>query len=189
MAFGAVAASCANHRYAQAGVTGDEHVRPEMSDDRSDLCGSFKIGGRTSLVCSLDPGQSPRTTGAPDQGDVLAKASQGIDLDRLMATRRGPPPSVRDLTTGNDAARPVPSGGRAFGSGRAWLAAALINVGIVLVVALGVVLGPPLLECRRQAEIGFFAGDSFRGCLHKAATQRLARLESQLRMAVRDSGH
>ncbi len=122
------------------------------------------------------------------EGDVMAKASQGVDLDRLTTTRLGAASSVRDLTTGRDGTVPGPSNGRAFGGGRAWLAAALVNITIVLAVALGVVLGPPLLECRRKAEIGFFAGDSFQACVHTATTQRLARLESQLRMMVRGSG-
>ncbi|MCJ2080850.1 hypothetical protein [Methylobacterium sp. J-090] len=105
-----------------------------------------------------------------------------------MAGRRAHTLFVRDLKTGFDATPSASFDGKAFGSGRTWLAAAIANIAIVLGVGFCVVLGPPVLECRRQAEIGFSAGGSFQGCVRKATIERLDRLESQLKMMVRGSG-
>lgn len=118
----------------------------------------------------------------------MSKASREIAFDRLMAGRRARTIAVRDLTTASDATPSVSFDGKAFGSGRGWLVAAVANVVIVLGIAFCVVLGPPLLECRRHPQIGFSGGDGFQGCFRKAAAERLDRLESQLRMMVRGSG-
>lgn len=119
----------------------------------------------------------------------MSKTSGDIAFDRLMAGRRAHTQSVRDLTTESDSRRSVSFDGKAFGSGRTWLVAVAANFAIVLGVAFCVVLGPPLLDCRHHPQLGFAAGDGFQGCARKATAERLDRLENQLRMMVRGSGH
>jgi hypothetical protein len=121
--------------------------------------------------------------------DVMARASQKVDLGRLSGTGRSARPLVRDLSTATGGVAPTVSRWRAFGGGRAWLMAVLLNTALFLAVAFSVVLGPPLFECRQRAEAGFFMGDTFSKCVGEGMWQRLERLENHLSMLVRGSGH
>lgn len=118
----------------------------------------------------------------------MAKTTQKVDLDRISGTRRSAGPIVRDLSRPIDGPDPGTSHWRAFSNGRTWLLVTLANLAFFFIVALGTVVGPPVLECREQAKIGFFSSDTFMGCVGEATRKRMEYLENEIGMVLRGSG-
>lgn len=115
----------------------------------------------------------------------MAEISKFRDLDTRMAERRRATGSVRDLTR--------PDRGRTdfekpFLSPLGWLIAVILNIALVLAIGLGAVLVPPLMSCREQSARGFFAGDSFQGCVGRGISVRFQDLDGRLRRMILHSG-
>ncbi|MCI9878911.1 MULTISPECIES: hypothetical protein [Methylobacterium] len=115
----------------------------------------------------------------------MAEISKFRDLDTRMAERRHAGVKVRDLTR--------PDRGRTdfekpFLSPLGWLIAVILNIALVLIIALGAVLVPPLMTCREQSARGFFAGDTFQACAGRGISARFQDLDGRIRKLVLRSG-
>jgi hypothetical protein len=115
----------------------------------------------------------------------VADTSDIRDLDTRMAERRARGVPVRDLSQSRQG---VSDSEKPFLSPLGWLIAVALNIALVLVVALGVVLVPPLLECRTQSARGFFVGDDFQACAMRGISARFQALDGRIRRLILRSG-
>lgn len=73
---------------------------------------------------------------------------------------------------------------------RGWKRSLLLDLLLVAAPLPLVLIVPPYLDCReRHAKIGFFAGESMYSCTRKGVSERWRKLDSRLKMLVRNSGH
>lgn len=115
----------------------------------------------------------------------MSASRQDQSVADMLAARRKRGSTTRDLTDirtlPTDAPTKVASPGK-------WLTRIVVHVGILAAIGAAIVLAPPLLSCREQAAIGFFAGDSYGRCTSRALAARMTALDQRLRMILLGSG-
>lgn len=128
------------------------------------------------------------TNGLAKTGDAAAPSTADLEAsDRELVAR------MAASTVGRgDAARlrraSEETGPRVFATG--WKISLILDI-LLIASPLPLVLAvPPFLACwERQTTIGFFAGESVATCSRKRISERWQKLDSRLKMLVRDSGH
>lgn len=115
----------------------------------------------------------------------MAASRQDQNVEDMLAARRQRGSNVRDLTDARtrsaDPSTPLPGPGK-------WLLRIIVHMAILAAIGLAILFAPPLLACREQAAIGFFAGDSYSRCTSGAVAARMTALDQWLRMTILGSG-
>lgn len=135
---------------------------------------------------SAADGSMPSSAGGLIARPVLDQdARDGTPIERMS----GPDFGARAKAGGKSRllAGPHERERRAFSLG--WKTSLLLDIAMIATPLPLVLAVPPYMECReRDRTVGFFVGDTVRACTVRGIRARWHKLDSRLKMIVRNSG-
>lgn len=135
------------------------------------------------MVSEAAAGAAEASAGTPE---VDEEARHRALLERLAGAPASKSPAPADVRS---RLRKKPEEPEARGFALGWKMSLLIDVAMVIAPIPLVLAAPPYIECReRDRTFGFFVGDSVRACTARGIDERWRKLDSRLKMIVRDSG-
>lgn len=117
----------------------------------------------------------------------MADAGKDTGVDAMLAARRNRGAPIRHLTDAG-ASAPEQDARKAFPTPGGWLFRFVVQIAVVALLAVGMILVPSLVSCHQRMGTAAFIAGGFGTCASRSLGERMAYLDTAIRMRVLASG-